>query len=228
MQIAIMNDCDYLDVRDFEAIKAPWDEAGIPIDWSFFLARRGTYKNWRPFTAETEIVKEYIRKGFLKTIHSSIGITLLYRSLLSDIVEEINEPILTGHGRPNKDTPELWLDFTENDVLSSKFFAISYSGGIRYVTKDTRIVSGLFFKRVPPSTKIKITPHFTRLEAQISRMEDHDAILSTHLAHKYARGKHNLYVEHVRKAIKFIDSAGIEVVDVRTFIKNKRKEEPQN
>jgi len=32
-----MNDCDVLDIRDFEAIKTPWDNAGIPVDWSFFL-----------------------------------------------------------------------------------------------------------------------------------------------------------------------------------------------
>lgn len=235
-----MNDCDCLDVRDFEAIKAPWEEAGIPIDWSFFphkesLSKRilqifakwgRDYKDYHPFTFNrSETVRKYVRDGLLKTVHTPITTMTNFkqRTLLPFIMKEIDEPILTGHGGRPKNLGELWSNFLGYDFLSSKFFAIS-NYGVKSITEDMKIIGPLMFKRLPPTSRDRRTPHYTRLPLQIARVQGNDAILSTHLAHKYAKKYHHHYLEHIQKAIKFMGLQDIKVVDVRTFIKLKRRE----
>ncbi len=239
MMIAIMNDCDCLDVRDFEAIKSPWEEAGIPIDWSFFphaeirskkflsiLAKWGRdYKDHQMFTFNnSETVRNYVRSGLLKTIHIPITTMTEFeqRTLLLNIMKAVDEPILTGHGKPRK-LGDLWSNFLDYDFISSNFFAIS-NYGVRSIREDMKLVGPLMFKRLPPAAKDKVTPHYMRLIRQIGRTRGRDAILSTHLAHKYSERDHHHYLEHVQKAINFMCSQDIKVVDVRTFIKLKRRE----
>lgn len=238
-QIAIMNDPDGMDIRDFEAIKAPWEGAGVPIDWGFLLhgyvssskphralqivtSWGRKYEDYRPFRLlSEEDVMNYVDSGFLKTIHASIFEVHDLQSLVSDLVEKISEPILTGHGKRRPRTSELWQGFLKGE-LASKFFAIS-NYGLRVVTKHEQIVTGRLFKRLPPSRRKKLMPNFTRLILQLSRTLGHDAILSTHLGFKYAKSKHNLYLDHVQKTIEFIDNHDIKVVDVRSLIKEKRR-----
>ena len=245
MRIAIMNDCDVLDIRDFEAIKTPWDDVGIPVDWSFFL-KDGmerqvvnakiietlkvwgrNYEGYLRFSLERKEVKNYIDTGLLRTIHMSVRDVVEQRSLLLDIVEQIHEPILTGHGKTFENIGEYWKNFLENDSLSSKFFAISNTG-IRYMEKNTNVVTGRMFKRIPPGARNKLTPHYERLTQQIERMREYPAIISTHFAYKYSDKNHEHYLEHVKKTVDYIDAHGIEVIDVRNFIKGQRKEVDKN
>ena len=238
MQIAIMNDCDALDVRDFETIRTPWADAGIPIDWCFFLhgnmtpSHNGdyveifkewgrTYEDYRQFAFTDESVKHYIDSGLLRTIHMSIPQVFKYYSELSEILKQMREPILTGHGAHHKTNKELWSNFLNEDPLSHKFFAIS-NMGIVTVDEDTEIVTGKTFKRIPPRAKTKQVPHYERLVNQLKRACGHSVILSTHLAHKYSSENREQYLFHVRKTINYMDANDIEVISIRKFIKMMR------
>lgn len=234
-----MNDCDALDIRDFEAIKLPWDNAGIPIDWSFFLhshvdspgdkriiktfKRWGrTYEDYHQFSLEDKIIRNHLDIGLLQTVHITIFNIATYYPELLELVKQIHEPILTGHGKPYKNGANLWSNFLENDPLSSKFFAVS-NVGIKYVEEKTSIVTDKIFKRLPPGTQDRFTPHYEQLIQQIKRVRGRSAIISTHFAHKYFKKNHDHYLIHVEKAINYMDLNDVNVVDVRTLIKRERK-----